>query len=145
MNKNDIIAFTVFLNSIIIIAVMTLYPFNFHIEKILGTADYRVFLIGIGKSSWSDVRNNLILFFPFGFSIAWLQQFGWLRSMSQLTLILSLCLLFSSSIEMLQHLIPGRCPSLIDVFANTAGGGAGYVCLHLVVDSCKDPTAIVKR
>jgi glycopeptide antibiotics resistance protein len=141
MNKYDLVVFTVLINSVFLITMMTLSPFDFHIETTVRGLDYRFFLIGLGESSWLDVRNNLILFFPFGFSIAWLQQLGWLPRMSGFAGMLFLSLLFSYTIELLQLFVPVRFPSLIDIFSNIAGAAVGYLALRLVVNSCKESAA----
>ncbi|HEX7090762.1 MAG TPA: VanZ family protein [Longimicrobiales bacterium] len=70
-----------------------------------------------GDAGLSDVLANIILFFPFGAALAAL------GSRARRALLFGVTLSFS--VELAQHVIPGRDPSLSDVVFNTLGAGLG--------------------
>ncbi|HEY8470950.1 MAG TPA: VanZ family protein [Longimicrobiales bacterium] len=70
-----------------------------------------------GVTGVSDVLANIILFFPFGAALAAL------GARARRALLFGVALSFS--IEIAQHVIPGRDPSLSDVVFNTTGAGLG--------------------
>jgi hypothetical protein len=79
--------------------------------------DTPVWCLVCGAVGVSDVLANIILFFPFGAALASL------GARPRRALLLGVTL--SLSVEIAQHVIPGRDPSLSDVVFNTTGAGLG--------------------
>jgi hypothetical protein len=90
--------------------------------------DTPVWCLVCGVAGMSDVVANIILFFPFGAALAAL------GASARRALLFGVAL--SLSIEIAQHVIPGRDPSLSDVVFNTTGAGLGaraWRCIPLLL------------
>ncbi|MEZ4586853.1 MAG: VanZ family protein [Gemmatimonadales bacterium] len=92
----------------LVIVVVTLVPFDF-----TRPAGFRL----VGFRGLADLFANVLFFVPLGFFVA----FGGRGRPVVVAFAVSL------SVELLQQLLPGRAPSLIDVATNTAGGWLGGV------------------
>lgn len=80
-------------------------------------------IIGFGDSSPEDFAFNLILFVPLGVTAAATARTG--GSDRRWIGIVAGAALLSYMLEVMQTLLPGRFPSLLDVAANTVGATAG--------------------
>lgn len=124
---NDIPMNGVILN-IVIIAGLTLFPFDFSLPNRSFTNLAQVYLFRWG--GLSDLLNvvvNVLLFVPLGFCLAWLPR---IRTSGNLNPWLSICglgFLLSLTIETLQLFLPSRYVSVIDILANSAGSVAGLL------------------
>jgi hypothetical protein len=76
--------------------------------------------------SGNDFVANILLFVPFGFTLAWRleKRFQWFAAL-WVTVFASL--IFTFSIELMQVFIPSRTSSWFDVAANTMGGAIGWL------------------
>lgn len=114
--------------SLSIVITLTLAPFNFDFNgdaAFLETASrFR------HRSSLDDWIANILLYVPFGFSLAvWLCS----RRMGKITQLIGVFLLtlsLSTIIEGLQLFLPSRVPSSTDIYANTVGGIVGLQCFR---------------
>lgn len=115
---------------VVLVVVSTLYPFKFSFSGVASLqAIFQEFRSG---SSVLDVLANVILFMPLGFGLASAIARRRYTFFTQLLAISLLCGGFSLSIEVLQIFLPGRKPTLLDILANGAGGGVGFLCFHYV-------------
>lgn len=75
--------------------------------------------------SLPDIAQNVLLYVPFGILGCWFfRDYRWTRSVFWLTL-LTLALVYSSAMELLQVALASRVGSLLDVFSNVAGAALG--------------------
>lgn len=118
--------------SLFLILAVALYPYAFPFPVTTGElTDYSLFL-GWGRSNDLDVLVNVLLFLPLGFSLT--STFAGTKRRAWLGILTTVCAFsagLSYMLEVLQIFIPHRFPSLVDVFANSSGGGAGFLCFHL--------------
>ncbi|MBX3146613.1 MAG: VanZ family protein [Gemmatimonadales bacterium] len=91
---------------VVVIVVVTLVPFGF--EPPTG-------LRLVGFATVADVVQNIALFVPLGFVVAFAGRWQPVLIGAGLSL----------SVELLQQLLPARSPSLIDLVTNTLGAGLG--------------------
>ena len=120
--------------SLLIIYVATISPFNFVIPQDLsGKSMIGEFRFG---SNLKDYWQNILLFIPFGFSVAIIVN---TRQKSALKLIvvsfLASCLL-STGVEVTQLFLPSRISNLTDIIYNSLGGFGGgilYCFRHQVI------------
>ena len=113
--------------SLVLIVLVTLWPFDFSASDTSLRLDRPILLIGWGRSSVSDVLLNAGLFMPFGFGLTglltWRRRLTGLKS---LAVVFGVCFAASYAIEVLQQLMPARYPALRDVLANSFGGVLGW-------------------
>lgn len=74
----------------------------------------------------SDVIQNLFVYFPLGVLVAMGQ-----RSMRGVFLAAGIGGALSLAVEMMQHWLPARVPSMLDVMADVAGAACGGICAML--------------
>jgi glycopeptide antibiotics resistance protein len=120
------------LSSLVLILVITLYPYSFSWEKVPARMGCCFPFLGRGKSDNLDVYVNTLLFLPLGFSLA--SSFAAKDrgvGVRALALVLVLVGGLSYVLEVAQFFLPRRFPSLFDVIANSAGGALGVLAFHL--------------
>lgn len=117
--------------SILLVLLLTLFPFNFF-SRNLSTIDYRnLIFIGIRYNEPIEALANVFLFIPLGFSLTCLMQKRKLEGIVALVVIQALSSAFSLTIEVLQVFLPSRLPSLIDLLTNSVGAFLGFLCFRL--------------
>jgi hypothetical protein len=113
--------------SVGLIVPITLAPFDFSCCDPSFGSDRRLWRVGWGKSSVSDVLLNALLFMPFGFGLA--SVLSWRRRLAgptALALVFGACVTLSYTIEVLQQCMTARFPAWRDVLANSFGGVLGW-------------------
>jgi VanZ family protein len=118
----------IFIWSILLILIVTLFPFNFEFKDISLSLLINSFY---APSYLKDVLANILLFFPFGFSLAGLSRKKQLGGIAALVLVLTVSTTFSYIIETLQIFLPSRSPTLTDIQANSLGGFLGFFAFQL--------------
>ncbi len=98
---------------VVVIIVVTLVPFGF--ERPSG---FRL----IGFATVADVVQNIALFVPLGFVVAFAGRWQPVLVGAGLSL----------SVELLQQLLPARSPSLVDLVTNTTGAWLGGLVYHAI-------------
>jgi glycopeptide antibiotics resistance protein len=115
-----------FTSALLFILILTLFPFQCFVAETASRFE-RPFLLLLPPRipQLRDIVLNILLFVPFGFSLACLgEKKKWPRRwLPVLTLIVSLA--FSFAIEVLQMLMPTREGSWPDVLTNAIGGVVG--------------------
>ncbi len=111
--------------SVGLIVAETLWPFNVRGFHILSLGQY-VHSFEQAPSSLVNLPQNVLLFLPFGFSVASLLV-GPRSKISSLALTILAGFLLSWSIESCQIFLPNRVANLADVAGNTLGSGAGWL------------------
>lgn len=129
-----VIRLTLWLGSLALIAICTLFPFAFDFNLFNGTES-----IGIAIKNATnplDILANIVLFLPLGFS-----SYALILKHSKQNALLSLISIslisFSASllVEILQLFIRGRYPTLSDIVFNGIGGClGGFYALQLSLD-----------
>ncbi|MCE2594222.1 VanZ family protein [Motilimonas cestriensis] len=105
----------------ILITYGTLYPFS-HWQSITMPSLFSVFSSQPSGLSSTDILVNSIIYLPFGFMLH--QHFYGATAKRHLWVLLWAFLL-SYSLEYLQHFLPERNTSQLDLLLNTLGGGLG--------------------
>ncbi len=98
---------------VVVIVVVTLVPFGF--ER---PASFRL----VGFATVADVVQNIALFVPLGFVVAFAGRWRPLLVGAGLSI----------SVELLQQLLPARSPSLVDLVTNTLGAWLGGLIYHAI-------------
>jgi hypothetical protein len=106
-----------------VIAIMTLWPFAFHLRW-LTWADYAA-AFGLPPRSMFDFPRNIVLFMPLGAGVAMLAGRSSRACRWAVLLAGAAGLVASASVETLQIFLPGRTPGVADIVANTLGAAAG--------------------
>lgn len=145
MNKIDIYSGLFVLLSVLLILAATLFPYDFDISDTMRRQGYQFLFVGLGESSLMDIRNNILLFVPFGFSLAWLKKKNWITGWPEVIMAASAGFVLSYLVEVGQTFIHTRYSSLVDVFANTTGGTVGYLSFQLGKCVLQRSTAFVTR
>ncbi|TVL95452.1 MAG: hypothetical protein CV082_11000 [Candidatus Brocadia sp. BL1] len=118
--------------SLLIIFIITLYPFGFSMRGIDNRKIISYLVLEWRPSSIYDILNNILLFLPFGFGFSGysLQVKGAhaLKTLAGATII---SFGISYIVEILQIFLPSRCSSLTDVFSNSVGGFLGFIYFYL--------------
>lgn len=111
---------------------LTLYPFDFSLPWAVAwhRLDWGLPGITSGHHSRLDILSNILLFMPLGFAFGNLWQP--LKARYRLPLILLMAAVTSTTIEILQSLIPERDPALIDIICNTCGALGGALGARLL-------------
>jgi glycopeptide antibiotics resistance protein len=116
---------------ILLILIMTLFPYDFFFWEILSKFNVKeLFELLTKSSSKSDIILNLLLFIPFGFGLHSCLNSRNINNQNPLFLIAIASLLFSLIVEFLQFFLPGRTSTPIDLFTNTLSGVSGYLIYH---------------
>lgn len=116
-------SFRILLVASLLILFATLYPFDFSFGG--GNPLRHVAQAVNNRTNRFDLLANVVLFIPFGFSVAGFLprlRFQWV---TQLLIVLGISASLSSSVEVLQAFLPGRTTSAMDALTNTLGGGIG--------------------
>ncbi|MBD2690724.1 VanZ family protein [Anabaena catenula] len=109
--------------TILIVAIATLYPFNFSLPNSFSKSDF--FSSFNNASSFQDQVNNVLLFMPVGFYLANLLQKLKIKVGLQIIIVFLVSAGLSSTVEVLQIFLPSRTPTPADIFNNTFGGCLG--------------------
>ncbi|MGB3636647.1 MAG: VanZ family protein [Rivularia sp. (in: cyanobacteria)] len=114
--------------SILAVVVATLYPFNFSLPDNISKRE----LVNSfdNNSFFNDQVNNVLLFLPLGFGLTGLLQRKAKLVVQIIAAILASAAL-SSSVELLQILVPSRTPTPADIFNNSCGGFLGLICFYI--------------
>ncbi|MGB3755213.1 MAG: VanZ family protein [Rivularia sp. (in: cyanobacteria)] len=125
--KNSVFLILVIL-SILAVVVATLYPFNFSVPDNISKRE----LVNSfdNNSFFNDQVNNVLLFLPLGFGLTGLLQRKAKLIVQIIAAILASAAL-SSSVELLQILVPSRTPTPADIFNNSFGGFLGLICFYI--------------
>jgi glycopeptide antibiotics resistance protein len=106
-----------------LIFIAGLFPFDFSFQGTFSLTS--LFSRFYGWSDSSDWILNIILFVPFGFSLALSMQ----KVPSGCTIRNALVVIasagLSATVEILQLFLPGRFPAFVDIIANSTGGLVG--------------------
>ncbi|MEA5577614.1 VanZ family protein, partial [Anabaena sp. UHCC 0451] len=116
------------LATILVIAIATLYPFNFSFPHSFSVADF--FDSFNNASSFQDQVNNVLLFMPLGFACANLLQKFKFRLILQIIIVLLLSFGLTLTVETLQIFLPSRSSTPADIFNNTVGGCLGSLSFY---------------
>ena len=129
----------ILLVSTLLILFTTLLPFNFVFPDNLSLA----FIIDrlTKHSSWTDLFANLLLFIPFGFSLAAVSNRNKLNRLDTIVIVSILSLILSSSVEFLQVFLPSRAPTSVDLFSNSLSGCLGGLGFYAVRDKFEQTPA----
>ena len=109
--------------SVAVIAIATLNPFNFTVPQ---DSSLPTIVKQFERTSHlQDYSNNILLFMPWGYSLAWILPHKKLNQASILILAVISSLLLTLMVETTQYFLPTRVSNLADVTTNTIGGGVG--------------------
>jgi VanZ family protein len=115
--------------SILIVAVATLFPFNFSREE---GGSLRLFFSNFSHSSHlGDKIKNIFLFIPFGFGLTCLLQTQKLGLLVKIVIVTCLSFILSFTVETLQIFLPSRETSPADLMTNSLGGFIGVLCFYI--------------
>ncbi|MEB3280483.1 MAG: VanZ family protein [Lyngbya sp.] len=117
-----------FIASLLLILLVTLFPFDFIWNNLSWQEISNRFH---NPSDFTDFINNIILFFPLGFSLAGLLQQRRLSGVKVILIVFAASTVFSCTIEFLQVFIPSRKPTILDIVTNSMGGLLGGLSCHL--------------
>ena len=115
--------------SILAVVVATLYPFNFSLPDNISKRE----LVNSfdNNSFFNDQVNNVLLFLPLGFGLTGLLQRRKANLILQIVAVIIASAALSSSVELLQILVPSRTPTPADIFNNSFGGFLGLICFYI--------------
>ncbi|MEM7716760.1 MAG: VanZ family protein [Cyanobacteria bacterium P01_A01_bin.68] len=115
--------------SVLAVLVATLYPFNFALPDSISKRE----LVNSfdNNSFFSDQVNNVLLFLPFGFGLTGLLQGRKTKLILQLIAVTLASAGLSSTVELLQIMVPSRTPTPADIFNNSFGGFLGLICFYI--------------
>ncbi|WP_052001824.1 VanZ family protein [Lyngbya aestuarii] len=126
----------IFLVSILLILFTTLLPFNFVFPDNL-SLDFIIDRF-TKHSSWTDLFANLLLFVPFGFSLAALIDGKKLNRSESMVIVFLCSLILSSSVEFSQVFLPSRAPTSVDLFSNSISGFLGSLSFYAIRDQLEE-------
>ncbi|MEM6400070.1 MAG: VanZ family protein [Cyanobacteria bacterium P01_D01_bin.116] len=139
--------------SILAVLVATLYPFNFALPDSISKRE----LVNSfdNNSFFSDQVNNVLLFLPFGFGLTGLLQRRKVKLILQIATVALGSAVLSTTVELLQIMVPSRTPTPADIFNNSFGGFLGLICFYIWnsqsfkailqrIESSKDSNSISK-
>ncbi|MEM9924268.1 MAG: VanZ family protein [Cyanobacteria bacterium P01_D01_bin.50] len=119
----------IFILSILAVLIATLYPFNFSLP---GSLSKRELVNSFDNNSFfNDQVNNVLLFLPFGFGLTGLLLRFKSKFILQITAVILASAALSSTVELLQILVPSRTPTPADIFNNSFGGFLGLICFYI--------------
>jgi glycopeptide antibiotics resistance protein len=115
--------------SILAVVIATLYPFNFSLPDNISKRE----LVNSfdNNSFFNDQVNNVILFLPLGFGLTGLLQTKNAKLIWQIVAVILASAALSSSVELLQILVPSRTPTPADIFNNSFGGFLGLILFYI--------------
>lgn len=114
--------------SLLAIAALTLFPFDFFIVETWNDFSWSKLIEGQPKRILlNEFVANIALFVPLGFSIAQLLlcENTTKRIITSLFVTIAISFVVTLSVESLQIFLPSRSATFSDLLANTAGGGVG--------------------
>ncbi len=123
MRFGNWLAYLLAIASLICIVTATVYPFNFVVPQ--NVSIKTIFSQFERSSNLKDYANNIILFIPWGFSLAWILPRKKLTYLGILIIAIITSFGISLSVEFLQYFLPQRISNFTDVTTNTIGGGVG--------------------
>jgi glycopeptide antibiotics resistance protein len=115
--------------SILAVLIATLYPFNFSLPDSISKRE----LVNSfdNNSFFNDQVNNVLLFLPLGFGLTGFLQGKKVKLISQIAAVILAGAALSSTVELLQILLPSRAPTPADIFNNTSGAFLGLVGFYI--------------
>ncbi|MGD1912599.1 MAG: VanZ family protein [Rivularia sp. (in: cyanobacteria)] len=119
--------FIIFIFGILAVLIATLYPFNFSLPDSLSKRE----LVNSfdNNSFFNDQVNNVLLFLPLGFGLTGLLRRT--KFILQVAAVILASAALSSTVELLQILVPSRTPTPADIFNNSFGGFLGLICFYI--------------
>ncbi len=115
--------------SIIVVAIATLYPFNFSVPQ---NFSFGTILASFDNISFiNDQVNNVLLFMPLGLGLASILQRIRVKAFLQILLVIIAGASLSFSVEFLQSFLPSRSPTPADILNNTIGAVVGLGCFYI--------------
>jgi VanZ like family len=121
--------FVIAIFGMLAVLIATLSPFNFSIPNSFSLSEF--FGNFDNTSFLQDQINNLLLFMPFGFGCATLLQRIRIKAVGKGLIVILLSAALSTTVEVLQVLLPSRTPTPADIINNTIGGFIGFICFYL--------------
>ncbi|AFY56495.1 VanZ like family protein [Rivularia sp. PCC 7116] len=117
------------ITSVVIVLAATLYPFNFALPDSISKRE----LVNSfdNNSFFNDQVNNVLLFLPLGFGLTGLLQKRKVKLVWQIFAAFLASAALSSTVELLQILVPSRTPTPADIFNNSFGGFFGLICFYI--------------
>ena len=130
LNRYRIYQFSILvILSILAVLLATLYPFNFSLPDSISR---RGLVSSFDNNSFfKDQVNNVLLFLPLGFGLTGFLQKRKINLISQIVLVVLASAALSSTVELLQILLPSREPTPADIFNNTSGGFFGLIGFYI--------------
>jgi VanZ family protein len=129
--------------SLFCIVIATVSPFGFVIPKHLSLQ------VILGKfrytSDLKDYWRNILLFIPFGISLAWILPLNKLKYLRILIVVFLASAGLSFSVELIQVFLPIRVSNLTDIVTNTLGGVVGACLYSWRLAIVSFTAAIIKR
>ncbi len=115
--------------SVFVVAIATLYPFNFSIPE---NFSLHVLLDRFDNISFfNDQVNNVLLFMPLGFGLTSILLQNRITGLIQILVVIVASASLSFSVEFLQSFLPSRDPTPDDIVNNTIGGFVGLLCFYI--------------
>ncbi|MGF1541097.1 MAG: VanZ family protein [Pleurocapsa sp.] len=134
IKSSNWLAYLLAIASFLCIVIATIYPFKFVVpENVSLEAIFSQFK---NTSDLQDYANNILLFMPWGFSLAWILRHQKLPYFGILIITIIASFSLSLSVEIIQAFLPIRVSNFADVTTNTIGGGIG-ACVYW----CRRPIA----
>jgi len=130
VNRSRVAWSTATLLALLAVLACTLFPFRFCLRHHAVRSIRDVLLIRIGPDEVPDIAENVLLFLPFGITLAGYLEHKRVRADAAVLVVLFLSFSISYVVEVLQLFMPGRFSSLTDVVSNTSGGGLGLLVLR---------------
>lgn len=143
--STDRVVWAAILGSCLLIVQATLTPYRFRFAAMLNTFGTNGLIMKFlnGPSDPADMINNVILFLPLGFCLAWLlqryQHTGLLAAAAPLFVGAGLSL----AVEVLQLFLPTRTSTPIDVLTNTLGTLLGLLVVYGIRLVFRSPTNLM--
>jgi len=118
-----------FISSILLVIIATLFPFNFSLED---SFSFQELLDNFNNSTnLTDQISNVLLFMPLGFGLTCLLHKRGLGLTAKLAAAIFISFGLSLTVEVVQSFLPSRHPTPADIFNNTVGGFVGFLCFYL--------------
>ena len=113
---------------------LTLNPYQFQFGTVLSHENGGELILKFlnGPSDPNDMINNIVLFLPLGFSLAWLMQRRGSKGLLAATVPLMIGGGLSLLVELLQLFLPSRTSTPIDVLTNSLGALLGLLIFHSI-------------